>query len=170
LEERVARLPVVLVDGVDVAADADRELAVQARLALPLGALEQEDRVAPRHDDVGDDLLPGGVLLGLAPLDEEAVTADAREAVGGGGAVLRGGDEALREGEVEKQGALDDENEFHAAVAPIGRWGAGVYLRERAPGADAAARRLRTSCARPRAPRASRRPPRRRSSCRAGRR
>ena len=52
--------------GIEVAADAQRVEVVQAGIAAGPGALHQEQALAVAHEQVRDDLLPLGIVLGLA--------------------------------------------------------------------------------------------------------
>ena len=106
---------------VDVTADADGELVVEASLSAALRALQEEDLLAAGHQGVRDDLLQRRGLLGVFPLHEEAFLLDAalkalvRELLAEGGETV--GCE-LR----EDRGAGNDEDEFHGGEGAAGRW------------------------------------------------
>jgi len=57
----------VAVRGVDMATDADRPAVVKASVATATGALHEEEPSPVAQQQIRDDLLPGGVVLGLGP-------------------------------------------------------------------------------------------------------
>ena len=65
-----------LVDRVQVTADADARLAVQARVAAGIGPFHEEDPVGVPQHDVGNELLPLRRFLGQWPVEVASVICD----------------------------------------------------------------------------------------------
>ena len=100
------------VDRVDVSANSDGELVVEASLASALRALEEEDLLAAGHEGVRDDLLQRRRPLGVLALHEEPFLLDAALEALAGELLTEGGESVgceLR----EDRGAGNDEDEFH---------------------------------------------------------
>ena len=112
-----ARPEQALVAMVDVASDADGPHRDQPLLSGPLAAHVVEQPVALPEEDVGDDLLPRGVVLGLRAWDEPRVLRleDARDV----GVQLRL--DALERADVVEQGAELDVGELGQAQRQLGR-------------------------------------------------
>src|SRR5262245_46070276 len=110
---------------VDVAADADREQAVQPDLRLRGLALHAEHRLRPPQHAVRDQLFARGIPFGRVAVDERACR---RELAQQARRQVRRGDEALRPGAAEEAAAFDDEHLFHGALGRRRRLGARRFL------------------------------------------
>ena len=101
-------------DVVDVAAHADGTFAMEPLFGLAIGAFHAEEFFAMAHDDVGDDLFVGGIVLSDGTAEEGLVGEDVFQ-----GAIEIGGGEVAGEEWVDA-GSWDDEDVFvHAAMVGI---------------------------------------------------